>query len=51
MIDENELFEIKGGATSGASIINSIIKVVTTALELGRTIGTAIRRKLDKKTC
>lgn len=49
MIKENELIQIKGGTSS--TIINTIVKVVTTALEIGRTVGTIIRRKVKGNMC
>ena len=45
-----ELIQIKGGAISG-TIINGIIKAFSIALELGRSLGTALRRYKDKKLC
>ncbi len=49
MIDKNELIEIKGGTST--TIINTIVKVVTTAIEIGRTVGTIIRRKISGNKC
>ncbi len=49
MIDSKELVEIKGGTTT--TIINTVVKVITSALELGRTVGTIIRRKLKGNMC
>ena len=49
MIDNNELINIKGGASS--TILNTVVKVITAALELGRTVGTIIRRKLKGNVC
>ena len=49
MIDSKELIEIKGGTTT--TIINTVVKVITSALELGRTVGTIIRRKLKGNMC
>ena len=46
----NELKEIKGGAISG-TIINAIVRSVTLALELGRSLGSALRRLKDKNKC
>ena len=45
-----ELIEVKGGAVSG-TIISGIIKAFTVALELGRSLGTALRRSRDKIIC
>ena len=32
-------------------IANTIVKVITTAMEFGRTVGTAIRRAINKSKC
>ena len=45
MIKEEELKEIKGGAVSVGTIINAVVKAISLALELGRGLGSAIRRK------
>lgn len=50
MINKNELIEIRGGSTT-STIINTIVKVVTTAIEIGRTVGTIIRRKISGNKC
>jgi hypothetical protein len=49
MINKSELIEIRGGTSS--TIINTIVKVVTTAIEIGRTVGTIIRRKISGNKC
>ena len=49
MIETRELIEIKGGASS--TLLNTVVKVITAALELGRTVGTIIRRTLKKNAC
>lgn len=45
-----ELIQIKGGVISG-TIINGIIKAFSIALDLGRSLGTALRRSRDKIIC
>ncbi len=45
-----ELINVKGGAISG-TIISGIIKAFGIALELGRSLGTALRRYKDKNLC
>ena len=50
MINNIELMEIKGGGLS-TTIANTIVKVITTAMEFGRTVGTAIRRAINKSKC
>lgn len=49
-LKELELYEIKGGAIS-ATLLNAVSRAVTTILELGRTIGTSIRRIYSKNYC
>lgn len=48
---ENELILIKGGAVSVGTLINSVVKIAVFALELGRSLGSAIRRKKDRRVC
>lgn len=45
-----ELMQVKGGAISG-TIINGVVKAFTIALELGRSLGTALRRARNKNLC
>ena len=47
---KEELINVKGGSVSG-TIINGIIRAFTTALELGRSLGSALRRSKDKAMC
>lgn len=42
-LSKNELMKISGGGISGA-MITAFIKGINTILELGRSLGTAIRR-------
>lgn len=51
MIKEAELITIKGGAVSVGTIINSIVKAFNLALELGKSLGSSIRRKKDGRKC
>lgn len=46
-----ELYEIKGGIKFSVSFINYLSKAMNTLLELGRSLGTAIRRISSKKVC
>ncbi len=45
-----ELIAIKGGGLSG-TVISAIVRAFTLALELGRSLGTAIRRSKTKNYC
>ena len=46
-----ELVNVKGGASVNTSIINSTVKAFSTALEFGRTVGSAIRRLISGTKC
>lgn len=46
-MQNSELYEIKGGIS--ATTINAIIRVVNLSLELGRIVGSAIKRKISGK--
>lgn len=50
-MSDNELCLIVGGAGFSASIVNALVRFVNSSLELGRTVGTIIRRAMTKKTC
>ncbi len=49
-LSKQELLEISGGAISG-SLINALIRGIGTILDLGRSLGTAIRRIQTKQFC
>lgn len=49
-LSNNELLLIEGGKTS-AALVNSIIRGASLILELGRSLGTAIRRITSRKSC
>lgn len=52
IIDNKELITVIGGATTiTAPFLNSISKLITTLLDLGRSIGSAIRYKQKKISC
>lgn len=53
IIKEEELLYITGGASKNISgtLINSISKLIETLLDLGRSIGSAIRYKRSNITC
>lgn len=50
-LTRQELTNIKGGANSIGTIINSISKIITVVLDLGRTVGSTIRYAKSKYTC
>lgn len=46
-MEARELVEIKGGIS--AATVNAVIRAINLAFELGKTIGSAIKRKLTGK--
>lgn len=50
--EESELREIIGGATKlSGSIINAFAKGINTILDVGRSLGSAIRRLYNGSLC
>ncbi len=49
-LTKEELFAIKGGSISG-TMVNAITKMLTTIYDLGRSIGSTIRRLIDNDFC
>ncbi len=49
-LSDKELLKIKGGAIT-ASLINAIARGISTIADLGRSVGTAIRRLVSGKIC
>lgn len=51
-LDKEKLLLIKGGAsTLNGTLINSIVRGITAFIDLGRSLGTAIRRLLNNNIC
>ena len=51
-LKKEELLSISGGANLlTAAFLNSISRAITTLVDLGRSLGTSIRRSLDGKVC
>ena len=50
-MEESELLKIYGGAAISGTVLSGVIKAFTLALELGRSLGTALRRMKDKNVC
>ncbi|MBR1414055.1 MAG: hypothetical protein IJ574_05265 [Bacilli bacterium] len=50
ILNDKQLITINGGAIS-ATYLNAIARAATVLLELGRTIGSAIRRGFSKNYC
>lgn len=49
-LEEQELILISGGGVS-ATLLNAVSRAITTAINLGQIIGSAIRRALSKNYC
>lgn len=49
-LEEVELQSIRGGAIT-ATLFNSIARLINTVLDLGRTVGSSIRRIYSKNYC
>ena len=50
-LNDKELYEVVGGIKFSASLLSSIIKGANFVLELGRYVGTAIRRIKTGNLC
>ena len=50
-LNNKELLSIEGGINITGSFINSIVRGVDIVLDLGRSVGTAIRRYQDNSIC
>ncbi len=50
MLNNEEMILIKAGGI-GATALNAISRLITTLLEVGRAVGSSIRRAREKKIC
>ena len=52
-LDNKELLYIEGGALNwlSASFLNAASRALSTIMELGRSLGTAIRRTINGSVC
>ncbi len=50
-LSNTELKNIKAGATISATLINSLIKGINSFLDIGRYLGSSIRRMVSGNTC
>ena len=48
---KEELFLIVGGSSISGTVLNAVIRAVNAALEVGRSLGTAIRRIKTRQLC
>ena len=49
-LKNNEMLNISGGSVS-AAWLNALSRAVTTLMDLGRSLGTSIRRSISGKVC
>ena len=49
-LNKEEMLNISGGGIS-ASFINALARGINTLLDLGRSLGTSIRRSISGKVC
>lgn len=51
-LKKEELLNIEGGASlTSAAWLNAAARAITTLIDLGRSLGTAIRRSISGKVC
>ena len=50
MLTSEELLVVRGGGIA-ATLINSVSRLISTILDLGQTVGSALRRATTKKYC
>ncbi|NLL45052.1 MAG: hypothetical protein GX247_05250 [Mollicutes bacterium] len=51
ILERNELLKIVGGISISGTLINSIVRGINALLEVGRSLGSAIRRIVSKNIC
>ena len=50
-LNDKELMRIEGGAGFTASLLNAASRAISTLMELGRNLGSAIRRTINGSIC
>lgn len=51
-IKKEEMLSVSGGSNyASASWLNATARAITTLVDLGRSLGTAIRRSISGKVC
>ena len=50
-LNRNQLLDIDGGFSLSGTIINAFTNGIKTILEVGRSLGTALRRTKEDKMC
>lgn len=51
LLDKEQLIYVKGGAGLNSSMLNALIRTVSTLFTLGQAVGSAIRRGTTRKYC
>lgn len=51
LLSEEQLLQINGGVSASASMVNAFVRGFTLILNLGRSLGTSIRRMQDNNLC
>lgn len=50
-LENHELIIIRGGASISATFLNSISRLVESLMDVGRSLGTAIRMIYSNRSC
>ena len=50
-LENEQLISVKGGAGLNSSMLNALIRTVSTLFTLGQAVGSAIRRGFTKNYC
>ena len=50
-LNNEELMSIEGGAGFTAALLNAASRAISTLMELGRNLGSAIRRTINGSVC
>lgn len=50
-LTNEQMLEIIGGASITAAFLNGLSRAITTIMDLGRTLGSSIRRGFNGKVC
>lgn len=50
-LDKSEMIQINGGSTISSAFVSSLTRAGTILLEIGRSLGSAIRRMYEGNIC
>ena len=50
-LNNQQLFCIKGGASLTSSMLNALVRTVSTLFSIGQAVGSALRRAVSKNYC